>query len=99
MAQSVEHLLICKLKIAGLILGLEYSCWTISIDSALRVVPVFSSRFKKRAPTAQSVEQWYCDWKVSISNLRFKNYMRLLTYFLLRVLSLSFGGDLKSELR
>ena len=96
MAQSVEHL-ICKLKIAGLILGLEYSCWTISIDSALRVVPVFSSRFKKRAPTAQSVEQWYCDWKVSISNLRFKNYMRLLTYFLLRVLPLSFGGDLKSE--
>ena len=37
----------CKFEI-----GLDDPCWPISIVSAPCAVPVFSSRFKKRAPIA-----------------------------------------------
>ena len=47
-----------KLKIAGLILGLEYPCLTISIHSALHAVPVFFSRLNERAPSPRSSVSW-----------------------------------------
>ena len=47
------------------------------------------------APVAQSEGCWTCDWKVADSNPGLKVHVGLFPYFLLYVLSLSLGWDIK----
>ena len=82
-----------------LLLWKNSKCILTYSDCAPCTIPVFLTRFKKGTLVAQSVQHWICDWKVSLQFWDLKVNMRIFSWFLLFVPSLSFGGNFYREPR